>query len=411
MANGDRSRNHRTSEMPAACRTLSPRSEFVDSRRPFSSYIPLTGPALLSAARPPLLSRTRWLLTLASFIAAIAVSVYVIVASWPAEGAPLGLPWWTHLLLLAGVGGEIVFRVLKIIFSARAIGLDVSFGTSARTILGGDFAASITPSRSGAEPARFLVLTEAKVPVGGIFVILFLELFIEMVSLAVVALCVGVATRGSAPLMKGLLFAVLLYGAGVLAMGGAIALLARRHANGPPPAWVRRLGMHAGRWRRVQRSLRQLRGSVASLRQAHPGYMALALVCSILHVLARLLPLPVIVMSYGGGVALGPMLLWPLLLLYGAAVAPVPGGGGVVEFAFKAALGGTLPARLLGASLIWWRVYTFYIYIGIGALAAGGTVMRALRRTGVGARRGNDSAPSEPEQSRRAHPSVHPDVG
>jgi uncharacterized membrane protein YbhN (UPF0104 family) len=115
--------------------------------------------------------------------------------------------------------------------------------------------------------------------------------------------------------------------------------------------------------------------------------MALALLCSILHVLARLLPLPVIVLSYGGGVALGPMLLWPLLLLYGASVAPAPGGGGVVEFAFKAALGGTLPARLLGASLIWWRVYTFYIYIGIGALAAGGTVMRALRRAGAEERR------------------------
>ena len=54
----------------------------------------------------------------------------------------------------------------------------------------------------------------------------------------------------------------------------------------------------------------------------------------------------------------------------------------MVEFVFKASLGGTLPARLLGASLIWWRVYTFYIYIVIGAIAAGRTVMRALQRGG-----------------------------
>jgi uncharacterized membrane protein YbhN (UPF0104 family) len=60
----------------------------------------------------------------------------------------------------------------------------------------------------------------------------------------------------------------------------------------------------------------------------------------------------------------------------------------VVELAFKAALGGTLPARLLGASLIWWRVYTFYIYIVIGAIAAGRTVMRTLQR---GAEDGSDS--------------------
>jgi hypothetical protein len=68
------------------------------------------------------------------------------------------------------------------------------------------------------------------------------------------------------------------------------------------------------------------------------------------------------------------------VLLYGAAVAPVPAGGGVVELGFKAALGGAIPARLLATSLIWWRVYTFYIYLLVGAFAAGRTVMNALRR-------------------------------
>jgi hypothetical protein len=33
------------------------------------------------------------------------------------------------------------------------------------------------------------------------------------------------------------------------------------------------------------------------------------------------------------------------------------------------------------AALIWWRFYTFYIYILLGALAAGRTVMRAVRKT------------------------------
>ena len=76
------------------------------------------------------------------------------------------------------------------------------------------------------------------------------------------------------------------------------------------------------------------------------------------------------------------LVLWPMALLYGAAVAPAPGGGGVVEIAFKAALGGVLPGRLMAASLIWWRVYSFYIYLAIGAVAAGRTVMRALKNRG-----------------------------
>lgn len=360
-------------------------------------WLPRRAPYIIRACRHLhrafALSRTRWILTFASFAAAVGVSVYVIVSTWPAGGAPLGLPAWTHAALLSCVAAEILLRVAKIIFSARAVGIHVGFGASTRTILGGDFAASITPSRSGAEPARFLVLSEAKTPVGGIIVILFLELFIEMLSLAAVAAVLGVYLGRSGTLIRALLLTVLLYAGGVLGAGAAAAMLAKRHASGPPPTWLRRIGMSPGVWRRVQRSLRQMRASVASLRQAHPGYMVLALVCSILHVVMRLFTLPVIVFAYRGGVDLAPMLLWPLLLLYGAAVAPAPGGGGVVEFAFKAALGGTLPARLLAASLIWWRVYSFYIYIVLGGLAAGGTVMRALQRSGKNERGDEFDAP------------------
>jgi uncharacterized membrane protein YbhN (UPF0104 family) len=51
-----------------------------------------------------------------------------------------------------------------------------------------------------------------------------------------------------------------------------------------------------------------------------------------------------------------------------------------VEVAFKAVLGGTIPSAIFGAALIWWRFYTFYIYLPLGALAAGHLVLRAMRR-------------------------------
>ncbi|MGQ0648010.1 MAG: lysylphosphatidylglycerol synthase transmembrane domain-containing protein [Gemmatimonadaceae bacterium] len=302
-----------------------------------------------------------------------------MASSWPTGGAPLGLPWWTHLLLLGSVGLEILFRVLKLIYSARAIGVLTPFGVAARTILGGDFAASITPSRSGAEPVRFLVLSEAGYPAASVLLILFLELFLEMVSLALIAIGVGVVWRGESGMLRGLVASVALYSLGVLGASAVAYVIARKGASGPPPRLVRLMGIKAGLWRRVQLSLRQLRASIGSLRTAHRGLMTLALAFSVLHVLARLLPLPIIVYTYGEQARLSPLVLWPIALLYGAAVAPAPGGGGVVEIVFKAALGGTLPPRLIAASLIWWRVYTFYIYIGIGAVAAGRTVMRALR--------------------------------
>jgi hypothetical protein len=36
--------------------------------------------------------------------------------------------------------------------------------------------------------------------------------------------------------------------------------------------------------------------------------------------------------------------------------------------------------RLFAPSLLWWRFYTFYIYIVLGALAAGRTAVRALKK-------------------------------
>lgn len=322
----------------------------------------------------------RWFLTALSFAASIGVSVYVVASSWPAGGAPLGLPWGSHLLLLATVGLEIVFRVLKITFSAKAIGVHAPFGVAARTILGGDFAASITPSRSGAEPARFLVLTEAGLQVAHVLLILFLELFLEMVSLAILAIAFGIWWHDQSGIVRGILLTVGIYSIGVLGAGALGLVLARRRAHGPRPRLVRWMGIGSGAWRRIQMSLRQLRTSAGSLRRAHRGLMLTALGFSVLHVVGRLAVLPLVTAAYGENAPLSSLVLWPMALLYGAAIAPAPGGGGVVEFAFNAALGNVLSPRLMAASLIWWRVYSFYIYIVIGAVAAGRTVMQALRR-------------------------------
>lgn len=213
----------------------------------------------------------------------------------------------------------------------------------------------------------------------GALLILFLELSLEVVSLVIVTGALLIFWHESTGMVRGILLTVTLYGAVVAAAGALAVALAKRRASGPPPKWVLWLGMKAGFWRKIQLSLREVRTSISALRGAHRGQMAAALFFSVLHVTARLLPLPLIVFSYGEHVSLAPLVLWPMVLLYGASVAPVPGGGGVVELGFMAALSGVLPARLAAAALIWWRVYTFYILLLLGAIAAGRTVMRALR--------------------------------
>jgi hypothetical protein len=115
--------------------------------------------------------------------------------------------------------------------------------------------------------------------------------------------------------------------------------------------------------------------------------MVVAVLASVVHIVARMMVLPALVWGAGGLAgattqSIAPLLLWPLALNYGAVVAPVPGGGGAVEALFAATLAGSIPATLFGASLIWWRVYTFYIYVVLGGLAAGRTALRALRARG-----------------------------
>lgn len=327
----------------------------------------------------------RWFLTTLSFAAAVAVACWVIVSHWPDGGAPLGLPWWGHVLALGGVTFELFFRSAKIAFSARACGIPLTLGTAARATLGGDFASAITPSRLGAEPARFVVLSEAGVPAASALLVLFLELFIEMISLLVIGAGLllvwnpSLAMAGVAAMVSG-------YAAVVLGLGAAAYVLSRRRVIGPPPRWARAVGINAGIWRRMRRGLRHLRGSVDALRTANRRVMLLSLACSIIHIGGRLTILPIIIHAYGGGVAIISLVLWPLVLLYGGALIPAPAGGGAMEFGFTAVMDDIIPATLIGASLIWWRFYSYFIYVLLGAFAAGRTAMRAMsRRNGTAA--------------------------
>jgi uncharacterized protein (TIRG00374 family) len=329
---------------------------------------------------PPQMTPTRWILTVLSFALTIGVSVYMVVG-WSQQGTTLVLPANAHLLAILAVAIEILARALKIRWSARAAGIRLSLGTAARTCLGGDFGAAITPARSGAEPARFFILSESGLPSASVLVILYAELFLEVFSLAFVVAVVGIVFRGAGTVLTTLVTLVGSYAAVILGIGVAAIYLSRRNANGPPPRWARRLRLDAGRWRTIQRALRKLRSTIGSVQRVNPRAALGAFAASVVHVGIRLTVLPALVLTSGVSVPIAPLALWPLGFLYGAAVVPVPGGGGAVEMAFRAALGDAIPARLFGAALVWWRFYTFYIYILLGALAAGGTVMRAVRRT------------------------------
>lgn len=321
----------------------------------------------------------RWLLTILSFAAAIAASAWIVWSSWPSGHGRLTLPLLAHLAALSGAVSEVVLRAFKLTWSAKALDIPLTLGTAFRVCLGGDFGASVTPSRSGAEPARFLIMAEAKTPLGGIVMVLWAEIVLEVLSLATVALLIAMLFPGTDRAVTSVLLVIATYAMTVLAVSIVGLILSRRNANGPPPPWAPKLGLNAGRWRVIQKALRQLRSSVAALRNAKPVWMLLSFLASAFHVIAKLCILPGLVLIVAPKTPAAPLIAWPLAMQYGAAIVPAPGGGGAVELVFKETLGNVIPAEIFGASLVWWRFYTIYLYILVGALVAGSTVMRALR--------------------------------
>jgi glycosyltransferase 2 family protein len=332
------------------------------------------------------LTPKRWLLTALSFAAVLSVSVYFVLG-WSRQEGTVGLlgalPPIAHLLAAAALAVEVGARALKLAWSAKAVGARLPFGVALRTSLGGDFAAAITPARSGAEPARFLILAEAKLAPANVLVILFAELFLEALSLAIVVAVVAVIFHDAGRVLGALVGVVGGYSAFVLGIAIVAFLLSQRNASGPAPAWARRLRITDARWRVVQRWLRSVRHTVSVVKDVDLRFAVLSLAASVVHVGIRLTVLPALVLTTAAGAnaPLAPLALWPLGFLYGAAVVPAPGGGGAVEVAFRTALTGVVPHAIFGAALLWWRFYTFYVYIVLGGLAAGRTVLRALRKT------------------------------
>src|SRR6476469_2358764 len=172
----------------------------------------------------------RWLFTALSFAAVIGVSVFFIIRWWRA-GSVIVLPPRAHLWAIAAVVVEIFTRECKITWSAKAAPIELRFVPALRTTLAGDFGASITPARSGAEPARFLVLAEAGVPTPSALVVLFAELFLESLSLATVVLAVAIIFRHAGIVLGALVGVVGTYAGFVIGLAVVAVVLSRRHVD------------------------------------------------------------------------------------------------------------------------------------------------------------------------------------
>jgi len=241
----------------------------------------------------------------------------------------------------------------------------------------------VTPARVGADPAKIAVLRRDGATVGSCGALLIAEMGAEsaLLTLCAVAVLVGPWDAWVALGLAG--YAL------VVSSAGIVAFFASRASEGEAPGWWRLLRLGPARWEGLRDTTRQFRADTARLRGLSAGRMVAVLATSGVHIAARVLVLALLVLplAAGGGMSLpagavSELILRPFFVIYATALLPPPGGGGGVELVFASTLGGILPPEALGAVMVWWRFYTFYLGAALGALMLAGS---RLSRGGTGA--------------------------
>jgi hypothetical protein len=273
-------------------------------------------------------------------------------------------------------------RGARLAILARGLGNSLGLPGAVATQLTGEAAAAATPSRSGSDPVRLLYLNKLGVDIPTGVAVLVGEIMAEGIVLTCVIVALLFLVPASAPLVLG----ALPYAVTALAMPFVAFSLVRRPSGRKPPSWWQKLHLRPGYWRGLRVGAERFRSKARALAGLRVGTVAGVVLVSFLHILARLSILPILTRGVAPGVSLGPLVAWPLLLLYTGSLLPPPGGGGAIELTFAVGLAPVLAAGSLPGLLLWWRFYTFYLGAIAGALiltaGLGKAGMTAMRRSG-----------------------------
>lgn len=284
--------------------------------------------------------------------AAIALSLAMVLAAWLAEGVVFGA--------LAGRLGP----------------RDVARMTAA--FLGGSFPSAVTPFASGAIPTWTWLLARQGLAPGEAAAVVGLRS-------AVTSAFFGLAALGAAAVLPGILGAH--WAGAVLGLAGVLL------------AWIALLAFVALRPSVAARALRHLprigarlsaevstfAGTLRHAVRRRPAGLLLALAATCV-ARALLFSVPfVLLRGFGQAVAWLPVTLGMLAVQLVGSATPSPGGSGFSEAALAGLLHAAVPAYAIGATVVLWRLLTFWIEMGVGAVVfarAAGSERRAREESG-----------------------------
>jgi glycosyltransferase 2 family protein len=294
--------------------------------------------------------------------AAIAVSLAMVLSAWLAEGVVFGA--------LAGrLGPRALLRL-------------------AGVYLGGSFPSAVTPFASGAIPTWTWLLTREGLPPGEAAAVVGMRSAVTSAFFALAAVAAAAVLPSIlGPAWGRALFAVILALAGFVALlavvavrPGAAARPLRRLASWGPLA--RRLGPERAA-RFEHRLTAEVATFAATLRDTvrrRPFGLLLALLATGAS-RALLFSVPfVLLRGFGANVSWLPTVLGMLAVQVVGSATPSPGGSGFSEAALAGLLHAEVPAYLIGATVVLWRLLTFWLEMSVGAVVFSRAASREARR-------------------------------
>lgn len=323
--------------------------------------------------------RTRWMLL---FPALVLATFWFLLRGqdlgqlravlWQAD------PCW----LCAGVAAMAVYFALEgrnLRTALSVFDVDAPYRDCLSYALTGFFFSSVTPSASGGQPMQLLAMHRRGIdPAPGA-----LALLTEFFSFQIVAVLYGsvglLLARGQLGQLPGGLWLFFLFGA-LLDLTVLLALALAVSSPGLAPSLWRRLRPLVRRiaprrcerletWGRAQ--WHDLRRCVSCCR-GHRGRLVSLLVTDVLRFTAyHSVPFWVALALGADGAALIPMLAVQAVLFVSVASLPLPGAVGASEGGFLLLYTAFFPQELLSGAMLLSRGVSFYLFLLIGALAAG----------------------------------------
>ncbi len=291
---------------------------------------------------------------------------------------------WLFSLGLSMIVARVLFGAwrLKHVSSGQ-----LDFGTSLRGQLSWDFFSNITPSAIGGGPfAAIYLAKDSRLKVGDTSAFLLLAMLLDQfwTALSVLVVLVGAIYGLSFPAEVGDagLITLLCYFGGMLTWTVifAYAMLVKPEWLERSIGWLFTLPMLRRFESRAQREIKQLRERAQLFRTHGFGFYAGGFLLTAASWIARYLMLVFMVWSVYPALDKDLFFLRSMGMTLGSLVMPTPGAAGGVEGFYALFLGPLIPAAMIAPTLLAWRIFGYYIFIGGGGYLSWHRIRQVRKR-------------------------------